>query len=66
MRQTKHPRVEYVNNSRNHEVGYNYAAREFLRSKLIGKHVRVAIDFVKPEENNFPERTGATVYLNDT
>ncbi|KAF5370772.1 hypothetical protein D9758_002014 [Tetrapyrgos nigripes] len=36
-------------------------AREFLRKKLIGKHVKVTIDFVRPREGDFEERECATV-----
>jgi staphylococcal nuclease domain-containing protein 1 len=32
-----------------------------LRKKLIGKHVKVQIDFVRPREGDFEERQCATV-----
>ncbi|GJJ06096.1 hypothetical protein Clacol_000285 [Clathrus columnatus] len=36
-------------------------AREFLRKKLIGKTVRVHVDFVRPREGDYEERECATV-----
>ncbi|KZO98957.1 transcription factor [Calocera viscosa TUFC12733] len=36
-------------------------AREFLRKKLIGKHVRVNIDYIRPPEGEYEERDCATV-----
>lgn len=40
---------------------YAQEAREFLRKKLIGKHVKVHIDFVRPREGEFEERDCATI-----
>jgi staphylococcal nuclease domain-containing protein 1 len=40
---------------------YAQEAREFLRKKLIGKHVRVHIDFVRPREGEYEERESASV-----
>lgn len=40
---------------------YAQEAREFLRKKLIGKHVKVQVDFVRPKEGEFDERECATV-----
>ena len=40
---------------------YAQEAREFLRKKLIGKHVRVQVDFVRPREGDYEERESATV-----
>lgn len=40
---------------------YAHEAREFLRKKLIGKHVRVQVDFIRPREGEFEERESATV-----
>lgn len=40
---------------------YAQEAREFLRKKLIGKHVKVTIDFVRPKEGEFDERECATI-----
>lgn len=39
-------------------------AKEFLRKKLIGKHVKVTIDGKKPPSEGFEEREVATVLLN--
>ena len=35
---------------------YAQEAREFLRKKLIGKIVKVNIDFIRPKEGEFDER----------
>ena len=40
---------------------YAHEAREFLRKKLIGKHVKVQIDFVRPRDGEYEERECATV-----
>ncbi|KAI0305558.1 transcription factor [Multifurca ochricompacta] len=40
---------------------YAQEAREFLRKKLIGKHVRVHVDFIRPREGEYEERESATV-----
>lgn len=41
---------------------YAQEAREFLRKKLIGKHVKVQVDFIRPKEGDFDERECATVH----
>lgn len=48
-----------------YDVPYMFEAREFLRKKLIGKKVNVLIDYVKPPNDGFPERTCATVKIAD-
>ncbi|KAK7053364.1 hypothetical protein VNI00_003990 [Paramarasmius palmivorus] len=40
---------------------YAQEAREFLRKKLIGKIVKVNIDFIRPKEGEFDERECGTV-----
>ncbi len=40
---------------------YAQEAREFLRKKLIGKHVRVHVDFIRPREGEYEERESATI-----
>ncbi|KZV69559.1 transcription factor [Peniophora sp. CONT] len=40
---------------------YAQEAREFLRRKLIGKHVKVTVDFVRPREGDYDEREAATI-----
>ncbi len=40
---------------------YAQEAREFLRKRLIGKRVKVTIDFVRPREGDFEERECATI-----
>lgn len=41
-----------------------FQAREFLRTKLIGKSVQVQIDFEQPKSDSFPEKTCCTVTFN--
>ncbi|CAE6420718.1 unnamed protein product [Rhizoctonia solani] len=40
---------------------YANEAREFLRKKLIGKHVKVNTDFIRPKEGEFEERDAVTI-----
>ncbi|KAH9929615.1 transcription factor [Epithele typhae] len=40
---------------------YAQEAREFLRKRLIGKHVKVHVDFVRPREGEYEERECATI-----
>lgn len=40
---------------------YANEAREFLRKKLIGKHVKVTVDFIRPKEGEFDEKECVTV-----
>ncbi|KAH0553197.1 hypothetical protein GP486_006627 [Trichoglossum hirsutum] len=44
---------------------FSAEAKEFLRKKLIGKHVKVTIDGKRPAQENFEEREMATVVFND-
>ncbi|XP_065069172.1 staphylococcal nuclease domain-containing protein 1-like [Rhopilema esculentum] len=46
-----------------YDIPYMFEAREFLRKKLIGKKVDVKIDYVKPANDGYPERTCATVTI---
>jgi staphylococcal nuclease domain-containing protein 1 len=43
------------------QAHWAHEAREFLRKRLIGKHVRVHVDYVKPKDGEFGERECATV-----
>ncbi|KZT65949.1 hypothetical protein DAEQUDRAFT_696411 [Daedalea quercina L-15889] len=40
---------------------YAHEARELLRKRLIGKHVKIHVDFIRPKEGEFEERECATV-----
>ncbi|KAI0268661.1 transcription factor [Gloeopeniophorella convolvens] len=40
---------------------YAQEAREFLRRKLIGKNVKIHIDFIRPREGEYEERESATI-----
>ncbi|XP_031552715.1 staphylococcal nuclease domain-containing protein 1-like [Actinia tenebrosa] len=44
-----------------YDVPFMFEAREFLRKKIIGKKVSVKIDYIKPANDGFPERTFATI-----
>ncbi|CAN8100749.1 unnamed protein product [Discula destructiva] len=46
------------------EAPYKDEAKEFLRKKLIGKHVKVAIDGSKPPQDGYEARDVATVTQN--
>ena len=48
-----------------YDVPYMFDAREFLRKRLIGKKVKVTVDYIKPAQNNFPERMCCTVTRED-
>ncbi|KAJ7178432.1 hypothetical protein C8R43DRAFT_459314 [Mycena crocata] len=43
------------------QAQYAQDAREFLRKKLIGKHVKITVDFIRPRDGDFDERECATV-----
>jgi len=47
-----------------YSVPFMFKAREFLRTKLIGKKVDISIEFVKPAEGRFPEKSCVTMSLN--
>ncbi|KAI0051169.1 transcription factor [Auriscalpium vulgare] len=40
---------------------YAQEAREFLRRKLIGKHVKIHVDFIRPRDGEYEERESATI-----
>ncbi|XP_003745502.1 staphylococcal nuclease domain-containing protein 1 [Galendromus occidentalis] len=41
-----------------------FQAREFLRTRLIGKNVQVQVDYIQPKSDNFPEKVCCTVKFN--
>lgn len=41
---------------------YAQEAKEFVRKRLIGKNVKVDIDFIRPREGEFEERECATLH----
>lgn len=43
------------------QATYAQEAKEFLRKKLIGKSVKIHIDFIRPKEGEFDERECATI-----
>jgi staphylococcal nuclease domain-containing protein 1 len=47
-----------------YDIPYMFEAREFLRKKLVGKRAQIAIDYVQPRSEQFPEKTCATVIIN--
>ncbi|CAO1630889.1 unnamed protein product [Parajaminaea phylloscopi] len=42
-------------------AGWAYEAREWLRKRLVGKVVQVQVDYIKPADAGFDERTYATI-----
>ncbi|XP_002732557.2 staphylococcal nuclease domain-containing protein 1-like [Saccoglossus kowalevskii] len=46
-----------------YDIPYMFEAREFMRKKLIGKKVNVCIDYIRPANEGFPEKTCATVTI---
>lgn len=58
------PRKEGVQVTRAlYDVPFMFEAREFLRSRLIGKKVKVHVDYIQPKRELFPEKVCATVIL---
>ena len=50
-----------VRSSDPRQAYYAHEAREFLRRKLIGKQVRVQVDFIRPREGEYDERESTTI-----
>ena len=48
-----------------YDIPYMFEARECLRKKLIGKPVKVSIDYIQPKTDSFPEKTCCTVLAAD-
>lgn len=48
-----------------YDIPFMFEAREFLRKRLIGKTVKVRVDYVQPKNENFPEKTCSTVLTGD-
>jgi staphylococcal nuclease domain-containing protein 1 len=48
-----------------YDIPHMWEAREFLRKKLIGKKVNVKVDYIKPAQDSFPEKTCCTVTRED-
>ncbi|KAJ8666951.1 hypothetical protein QAD02_008613 [Eretmocerus hayati] len=46
-----------------YDIPWMFEAREFLRKKLIGKQVKVVVDYVQPLTDKFPEKTCCTVTI---
>jgi len=44
-----------------YDIPFMFEAREFLRKKLIGKQVKVHIDYIQPKTDAFPEKVCCTV-----
>lgn len=44
-----------------YDIPFMFEAREFLRKRLIGKTVKVKVDYVQPKQDNFPEKLCCTV-----
>ena len=46
-----------------YDIPFMYEAREFMRTKLIGKRVNVLVDYVQPPSGTYPEKTCCTVTI---
>lgn len=46
-----------------YDIPFMFEAREFLRKKLINQSVHVTVDYIQPANNDFPEKTCATVTI---
>eukprot|EP00102_Acyrthosiphon_pisum_P024003 XP_016661213.1 PREDICTED: staphylococcal nuclease domain-containing protein 1-like [Acyrthosiphon pisum] len=46
-----------------HEIPWAYEAREFLRTRCIGKKVNASVDFVQSKINKFEEKICATIII---
>ena len=49
-----------------YDIPFMFEAREFLRKKLIGQSVHVTVDYIQAANNDFPEKTCATVTIGKT
>jgi staphylococcal nuclease domain-containing protein 1 len=47
--------------SRESALGRGLTIARFLRKRLIGKHVHVTVDYVKPKDGEYDERECVTV-----
>lgn len=47
------------------QAPFQAQAKEFLRKKLIGKHIRVTVDGKRPATEGFDEREMGTVTFNN-
>ncbi|UXI18301.1 transmembrane protein 242-like [Sarcoptes scabiei] len=48
-----------------YDIPFMFEAREFLRKKLIGKTVKIKLDYVQPKTDNFPEKNYCTVWYDN-
>lgn len=48
-----------------YDIPRMFEAREFLRKKLIGKKIQVTVDYIQEKSEQFPEKTGCTVQINN-
>ena len=46
-----------------YDIPFMFEAREFLRKALVGKRVKVTIDYVQPKSEQYPEKVCATVLV---
>lgn len=47
-----------------YEIPWAYEAREFLRTRCIGKKVSASVDYIQPKSDKFEEKICATVTVN--
>ncbi|XP_012259145.2 staphylococcal nuclease domain-containing protein 1 [Athalia rosae] len=46
-----------------YDIPWMFEAREFLRKKLIGKQVKVVVDYIQPARQSYPEKICCTVTI---
>lgn len=49
-----------------YDVPFLFEAREFLRKRLIGKKVKIVVDYIQPKTEQFPEKICCTIFDNQT
>ena len=48
-----------------YDVPFMFEAREFLRTRLIGKKVTVHVDYIQPKSDAYPEKVCASIFTQD-
>ncbi|XP_046434309.1 staphylococcal nuclease domain-containing protein 1 [Neodiprion fabricii] len=46
-----------------YDIPWMFEAREFLRKKLIGKQVKVVVDYIQPARESYPEKICCTITI---
>nr|QBI71272.1 ebna2 binding protein P100 [Essigella californica] len=62
--QTPAPRAPRTLAKHFYEIPWAYEAREFLRTRCIGKKINASVDYIQPKSDKFEEKICATVTVN--